>query len=342
MMNNKRELKTNKNKNLYIFLFVLLSIILIYISGFRPVGIDNDSLTYKRVIESYIKNNNIDLRFKEPTFWLFSYISNHVFHNPVLGVFLFYSIISIGIKLYSIYKFSLAPLLSVFVYVCLYFILHEMTQIRVGAASAIFLLSIPDIIEKNLSRFLLKSILAISFHYSAIIMVPFYFLNNSKIKFKYYLFLPISGILFSFFPQIMRLFIEIVIKFSPTFISNKLSLYLELINLGFYNKIDIFNLYYSSLFVIYHFILFNHKKFKSKYDYIYIKILGWLLFIFYAFSFLPVLSFRISEFLGLVLIILLPNAIYIFKQKLLMYIVILIYSTGILYNYIFIQKLIKW
>jgi len=341
-MNIKFKIKTNKyNINLF-FLFIIISIVLIFISSFRPIGIDRDSLSYKKLIDSYINKGNISLRSKEPTFWLFVNISDLIFYNKVFGVLLFYSILGVGVKIYSIYKLSLRPFLSIVVYICLYFILHEMTQIRVGVASGIFLLSIIDIANKNPRKFLLKLILATLFHYSAIIMAPFYFLNKSKIKLKYYLYLPIIGLVLSLFPHLIRFFLEIIINYFPTFISYKLNTYLGLINSGVHNQINIFNLYYLSLFLIYYFVLINYKKFKSQYDYIYIKILGWLLFLFYSFSFLPILSFRISEFLGLVLIILLPNSIYIFKQKILIYVGIIFYSVGLLYNYIFIQQLIKW
>ena len=85
--------------------------------------------------------------------------------------------------------------------------------------------------------------------------------------------------------------------------------------------------------------MLNYSKFKSKYDLILIKILGWAIFVWYFFSFMPVLSFRISEFLGIVTIILLADSALIFKDKIIASEIIYVALNSI--NMVFIHRLLN-
>ena len=71
---------------------------------------------------------------------------------------------------------------------------------RAAVAAALYLHSLQDIKDKTASIFI-KITVASLFHYSALIVVPFYLVNNTlNTKQKYfYLFLPIIGIIISYF-----------------------------------------------------------------------------------------------------------------------------------------------
>ncbi|EOG8747573.1 hypothetical protein ACLJKV_003857, partial [Cronobacter sakazakii] len=56
---------------------------------------------------------------------------------------------------------------------------------------------------------------------------------------------------------------------------------------------------------------------------------GWGLFFFYAFSFIPVMAFRVSEFLCVVIIILFANMMYLFRQSYIYF--AFVTSVGIIY-----------
>lgn len=298
-------------KKLYYFLPI--GILLILMAGLRPIGIDGDSLNYVSVLHVGLSDANFI--GKEPAFWIINELNKILFGGNEQTFFLIFAILGVSLKLLAIKKLSLLPFYSIFVYISLYFILHEMTQIRVGVATAIFLLAIPDIYNRNFKTFLFKTILAMMFHYSAVIMLLAYFLNPYKINFKIFFFLPLIGIVFMFIGINIITILNPFLFLLPDFLANKIELYILLLDDGKFNQINVFNFYYTSLLVFYYIMILYHNYFKSLYDVLFLKIFGLMLFCFYFFSAIPVLAFRVSEFFGVVLIILIPHFALIFKQK---------------------------
>lgn len=322
------------------FLFII-ALVLVLIAGFRKIGLDSDSKNYSQFIISASFNDSLSLLFKMgPFFRLIVEASKLLFSDPVRGTFVIFAILGVSLKFYAIKKISPFPVLSVLVYICFYFILHEMTQIRVGVATAIFLIAIPDIVNKNARGFFLKTALATMFHYSSIIMVPLYFLNPKRYNQIFYILLPYIGILLSV-TSILSLHFSSVIPLLPDFIGYKINIYYDLLQMGKMSEINVYNMLYSSLLVIHFFIIVNINRFKDPLIIISIKIFSWMLFLFYFFSFMPVLAFRFSESFGVVLLLLLPSLIIIVREKLLTSVLVVSYSLLVLVNYLFIQKLLN-
>ena len=313
-------LRINK-KTLVLFTVALL---LIFIAGFRPIGLDRDSPNYVSLLNiPFSQANFLD---KEPTFWMLVEINRVLFSSNERTFFLIFAIIGVSLKILAINRLSSMPFLSLWAYICLYFVLHEMTEIRAGVASGIFLLAIQDIVNRNLKKFIIKVLFASLFHYSAIVMLPLYFLNLRKISIIYF-FLPVIGLFLAYFGLSKILLLNFT-DFLPEFLSYKLRIYLSLLELGEHKEINIFNFFYSSLLILLYFILYYYAKNKIKfnnYDIFYIKVLSLLLFTFYFFSPVPVLAFRISEFFGVILIIFLPNLVLYFKQKEILLLLIISY-----------------
>ena len=307
------------------------TVLLILVAGLRPIGFDQDSLNYIQILDSPVRGFFNGL--KEPIYLLIIKLNRVLFSGSSTGFFLIYAILGVSLKIYAIGRLSLAPIISVFIYISLYFILHEMTQIRVGVASAVFLLSLVDLRAGNKLNFVLKTVLGTMFHFSAIIGLVVIFLNTTRINKSLYLALPVFGIALAFFLPVISI-IEYLIGFTPSFVSYKLGLYLRLLNDGSHSAINVFNFYYISVTAIYYYAIFHSDYLKSKYDILLVKITGVMLFSFYSLSSIPVLSFRISEYFGVVLIILLANMMQMFRQKLL-YLLILqawlcIYLFGVM------------
>lgn len=325
------------------WMFFLITLILIAFAGFREIGLDKDSLNYSIIINSldfsdFLKLSIIQI---EPFFYLIVFIANWLFGDPVRVSFLIYALLGVSLKMIGIYRLSHIPFLSVFIYLCYYYPMHELTQIRVGVASAIFLLAVPDMVNRDFRSYFTKAMLAILFHYSAVIMIILYPLINAKKNRYFWSIVPIFGLFFVFLNKLILDFIAMsiyLLEFLPSIFSYRILLYIDLYSKGIFNEINIFNLYYFSLVAIFYFCLINIKKFKSNLDIVLIKILGLSLFTFCAFSFLPVFAQRISEFLQVAIIILLPSIVFIFKQKKLIIFVIIIYSMISIINLLFIQK----
>jgi len=329
------------NNIYYSYLFILFFVLLFFIAGFRPVGVDRDSESYAGFIQYFMVVPTYNFLRIEPFFYLIVDVSKSLFDNVVRGVFILYALFGVSLKLYAIKKTSSFPLLSLIVYSCSYFVLHEMTQIRVGVAAAIFLLAIPDIVNRNLKSFLIKTALATLFHYVAIIMLFIYLINSKHNKQLFYLFLQLIGILLAI-TNVGKFIFMSIISFLPEFLSYKINLYLNMHKMGMFAEINVFNIYYCSLLIIYYFAIININKFKKGIDVLQIKIVGWMLFSFYFFSFLPVLAFRTSGFLGVSLIFFLPDLISIVREKLFMSFIVIIYSISMLFNSIFVQKLFNF
>ena len=305
------------SKNLTIssktLILILIGILLILVAGLRPIGIDGDSLSYISVLHvSLSEANFID---KEPSFWMINELNKLLFAGNEQTFFLIFAILGVSLKILAIKKLSLLPFYSIFVYTCLYFILHEMTQIRVGVATAIFLLAIPDIYNRNFKSFIFKTVLAMMFHYSSVIMLLIYFLNPYKINFKIFFFLPLIGIVFMFIGINIITILNLFLFLLPDFLANKIELYILLFDDGKFSEINVFNFYYGSLFVLYYIMILYHNYFKSQYDVLFLKIFALMLFFFYFSTAIPVLAFRVSEFFGVVFIILIPHFALIFKQN---------------------------
>lgn len=304
-----------------------VALLLIFIAGFRPIGLDRDSPNYVSLLNiPFSQANFLD---KEPAFWMLVEINRVLFSSNERTFFLIFAIIGVSLKILAINRLSSMPFLSLWAYICLYFILHEMTQIRAGVASGIFLLAIQDIVNRNFKNYLIKTFLAVMFHYSAIIMLPLYFLNPKRINYALFLTLPILGIILGILTKNeMRYLIEMSSEFLPKFMGVKISTYLSLLEMGEHNQIDIFNFYYTSLLIVCYFLLFNTKYSKSNLYIILLKILGIMLFFFYSLAVVPVFAFRISEFLGVALIILIPHIALMFKQKDIIKALIFLYLSG--------------
>lgn len=304
---------------------LFIGLILTILVGFRPLKYFNDTDSYIIMIHSYDEIFQV-----EPTFWIINQF-NQVFlggHDQIF--FLIYAILGVSFKLIAIKRTASFPILSLLIYLCFYIILHDMTQIRAGVASGIFLLAIPDIVNRNPKKYFLKTALAMSFHYSAIIMVLVYFLNGEKINKKIYFIVPIFGLILSFMKGSILSVFNTSISFLPAFLSSKINVYLIALEEDIFSDINIYNLFYLTLIALYYFLLFNFNRIESKLNIVLIKIFALQLFVYYAFSSVPVIAGRMSEFLGIIIIFLLPQLLYIFKNKIIISLVIILFSFAYL------------
>lgn len=189
-----------------------------------------------------------------------------------------------------------------------------MTQIRAGIASGILLLCIKPLYDRNFKTFFFLVVIAVSFHYSSVIILPLWFLNPFSLKRKFYLsVLPLAYLL-----ALKGVTIGYLVEQVPLpQVQSLYSMYQMQIENGEGDVINLFNslqilrcivlyflVYYSSLIVL-----------NNKYIFLLIKIYTIALTSFVLFSDIPVISFRISELLSIVEIVLFPLIVYVFKEK---------------------------
>ena len=256
----------------------------------------------------------------------------------LIDFFFVCAFIAITIKFYAIIKMTRLVFASLFIYISNAFILQENIQVRCAIASAFVLLSIYYSVEKQLVKFLLTVSLAVLFHNTAIIVFPLWFVSNSAKHLKYYVFLiPLAYILFGLGFTFGR-FIQ-YIPIPP--IQNFWSYYIVLLDRGIgHVEINVFNALQLTKCVFCFILYFYTTKIASsnKYFVVCLKIYIISLFLYVVFSDFPVAADRLSEFLSIVEIILLPCLLWISKNKQIGWSLIAFWSSTHLFVHIVILQ----
>lgn len=290
------------------FSFLALVSALVLFAGFKPSGFDRDYYNYY----NYFIEGDIDWFRFEPFFNVIVILVNYL----GLPFYIFLTIISL-ISIYIKYKFiralSSSALFSLLVYISFFYILHDLTQIRVALALSFILISVYFFLDKKHKISLFFMFAGVLFHYSVLIFVILFIFNSYNKKIFWYA-LPAIGFFLGYASPVIASFL---IGYLPELISWRLRVYLESEE-HISNPINIFNYHASFSLLIYYFVLTNVDRLKSyKVEcLIFVKMLGFGLFFFYALSFIPVLSFRIFELFSISLVFLFPFVVLFFKQKL--------------------------
>lgn len=178
------EYQVGSNKALWPF-FVLV-IFLAFFAGLRAPDVPKDYLLYQfafdNIDNSTIATGNLKNVY-EPGFFTVVLFFKWILPNYyTIGLMLLFAFTAVTINSLAIIRFSFNPYLALLIYFSNFFFLHEMTQIRVGLASAIFLISIPYYIKKQFALFSSFIILAALFHYSALLYFGTFLFRRNNFK----------------------------------------------------------------------------------------------------------------------------------------------------------------
>lgn len=136
---------------------------------------------------------------------------NYLFSSVGLNFYffiLFFSILSISLLGYFLYRYTPYPSLFLMYYYARFFLVRDMGQIRSALACIILLYAIPFMIKRKLIPFLLIVFLASLFHVTALFFVAAYILNNllEKLTLRNVLFLLIISLGIGVLVQIPQLY----------------------------------------------------------------------------------------------------------------------------------------
>lgn len=275
----------------------------------------------------------VDKLSLEPTMILLSYLISSFFDNEVFWGFAIYLLFGIGIKLIAIKQLSNLCFFSLAFYISSFWIYHEMIQIRAGVAAAFFLMAIKPLYEKNLRYFLIYTLIAIFFHYSAIIILPLWFLNSSlKSKYFYTFLIPICMLLY-----VLHLDFVSLISYLPIpYIENKIETYTMIAQIGSdrglitANEYNPFISWYliKAIFALLFWLNIKQISIHNKYAVLLLKIYTIGIALLWCLPSIPVAATRCSEFLSIVQIILIPFLIYIARQRRILYTVPILYCIA--------------
>ena len=302
-------------KPIYVCCLLLLAIIV----GLRPASCCADYLNYQ---DYYFNLQNINVVILEPTYFIIAWIAKLLFNSPI-GVFLIYGFLGVFTKGIAFTRLSNFYLLSLIIYSGTFFLLHEMTQIRVGIASSILLMSIPLIYKRKIFGFLGIIVLGTLFHYSFLIFIFFYFLDPHKINPLFY----IGIIVMSFLIYLSGINTIMLLEHIPIdFVADKVRAYNSLLEMGIDTKINVFNILVIFRIFFLSILLWKWEFLyeKNKYSVLLIKIYAFSTFFFVFLYALPVMAFRVRELLGIVEVILVPFVVYLLKEKHVAFVIVLL------------------
>ena len=316
--------------------FTTLAVVLTLMAGLRPIGIDKDSWQYY----AYYLGKFDDM--VEYSFILISDIVRVAF-GDVRGVFFIYALIAIPLKCYVFTKLSNEIFLLLGVYMSNFLILHDMTQIRVGAAMAFIFLGFYYLTQGRRWPCFFLILIATAFHVSAILMLAILIFRNVELRSWHRIVLaliPFLALTSVFFDVNVSTLIPI------EFIQSKLEVYEDLKEKGLVEaeKINIFNAAIMLKIAVYYFLLWKYDVVKQYCPYLtlLLKIFALSYVCLGVFNFLAVLACRINELFGFVEILMVPLIIHAISPKYVARVLLLIYMVGIFLLNVMYAELLKF
>lgn len=296
-----RETKTERT--LVNCTLIILACILSIMACFRPLDMP-DSKNYILIFNDTYETP-VEIGFKT-----LASIIRASFNGDYILFFFISALFSISLKLIAIRKLSQFLWCSLVIYISSKFILHDMIQMRCAIASGFFLWSIYYIVNRNLIKYSILTICAILFHWTALIMIPIWFLNTNTIKSKYW----IIAIVGSYVLATLQISAVTLFEYVP--IGEIQDLYLRYMShVDHESNLFSFIVICKALLCIC--FLFASKRLikATPYYVIMVKLFAVSICSYVLLIALPVAAARISEFLQIVELILIPYVIYLFPKN---------------------------
>ena len=290
------------------YLFFAVACVLAVITGFRPDDIDHD---YGAYVNMYLFND-YDITVEYSFVLICKFVQ--AFFNHYVFLFLIYAFIAIILDSFAITRLSSLWCLSFLVFLGTSYLMHCMNQIRIAVSAGVFLCAVPYLADKRRWKYLLMMLLAVFFHYTAIVLLGLLFLDNKPLtrlkKAFWYSIVPISYLFYI-------LNIDILMSIPIPYFEEKLEIYERLQTSGIGDEINPFNLVLLVKIAILYFIIWRRDLIEQSNRYvnvlIKIEILSLASFVFL--SGLPVVAFRMNELFGVTEIILYPLLFYTVKPE---------------------------
>lgn len=295
-------------------IYLFFALILIVVAGLREVGLDPDSENYENMFMYNYSSETADK--VEPSYLIISSFLS-LFSNDVHSLFLFYALLGVSLKFIAFRQLSRFWFVPILVYICYYFEFHEMMQIRTGVLSAMLLLSIKPLADRNKKQAFIYFLIGTLFHYSGLVLFPFLFVSNEissrTSKILWGVLIPV-GYLFYFYG------FNILLNFSTEipYIGEKLAFYQTATEKGILSAtVNLKSpLLLFTIFIFYYLYWFYDTIVEEdKYFPLMMKIFAMSIFSYIALANFPVLAQRINLLLKVVIIILFTDITYTIKPR---------------------------
>lgn len=293
--------------------YFLVGAILVLTAGCREIGIDPDSLNYEY---TYLHPDSAkSMEGIEFSYLFISQALNHL-TSDAHAILLLYALLGVATKFVALRKLSDLYFIPIVVYVSYYFVAHECMQIRTGVLSGFFLFVVKYLGDGDRKKALAFLLLGLLFHYSALLILPFFFLKNKPISTKgrtFWCMLIPAAYLIALMGVSFMLHTE-----SIPYIGEKVAAYQMAQEKGIIiSTVNIFSPRNLMSIGIYYYLFFFQDTLaaRNKYFPLMMKIYGIGLFIYVAVSFFPVLAQRTYMLYSTLTIVLFSDIYYTIKQK---------------------------
>ena len=230
-----------------------------------------------------------------------------------LFVFFIFAIVGISIKFYAIKGMTTAYYTSLLLYMANVFIIHDLIQIRCGIAVGLLLWAIKFKCDGANGNFWISAVLAVLFHYQALVIFPLFFLSpTNPHKFLY-----VFGVLFSYALALsgigLATYVQLIGGESYAALFEHYVDKEDAVNL--FNVVQLMKLF---TFVI---VMLNIEQLASvsKYAVMLMKVYALSICSLPLLADIPAAGFRISEFFQTVEILLVPMLVFIGGKKAILY-----------------------
>jgi hypothetical protein len=169
------ELKIPKKKLVLLFCFILTIVLLL--TALRG-AIEGDYLAYKDIFNSTVNFDNNDLSI-EPLYFEFNKIIQKLgLHFQVVIITM--AVISVIPKYLFFYRVSPNFGFTAFIYFCTVYFIFDFIQIRQAVTISLFIFALKYLLERSLIPYVLIILTASLIHYSAVILLPGFYLFQLK------------------------------------------------------------------------------------------------------------------------------------------------------------------
>lgn len=237
-------------------LLIVIVILLAFLAGFQDTSVSKDYLGYQYLFDNIHEITDDGFYYLlayEPAFIAIVIVFRKIFEiNYGVAIMLFYALASLSMKVFAIKRFSINPYMTLLFYFSYFFLLYEMTQIRISLAAGIFLIALIPFLKEKRTIFVGLILLATCFHYSAIVYLFILLFNTDKFNKTVY-----SGVLaLSLLLGVIKLpILNILGNFDASNVSTKLATYIEIsengsIAVNVFNSLNILNILCCFYFII--------------------------------------------------------------------------------------------
>lgn len=164
-----------------IVILAVLATLMVLLATTKSIDHTADGTIYEHIF--YNNDEILTQLTTEPTFlWLSRLVLAQ--GGGLIWMFLIYALIAIPTKLKALYGMTPYIFTALIIYIPIYYELHDLIQIRAAAACAFLLLALNPLSNKRYWTATLLMIIAILFHYSSVVFIPFLFIGNRQLGYN--------------------------------------------------------------------------------------------------------------------------------------------------------------